>query len=202
MNYTYTYNVSRIELVEDANYASENSFQYAFGKYRHWLGLVAYTVDLGIDDVGYMSEHQRLTDHVRSRSQLSGISEQQLHDILLWPQSQAGASPFPEVDTVHDFHMMRKASSTPAERLVAEAVKLVNKQMVRVLCLWADTCGAIEASYGIDSLAAVDLRHWFKVHLGVELNKLDVLHAPSLEALCAKLSSLTANGGYLPVRNC
>ena len=215
-----------------ANYAAGNSFQDAFAQYRHSLGLAAHTINLGIvDDVGYMSEHQALTDRVRSRSQLSGISERQLHDILRWSilqqttgmsrlganqmvtglpfplppdsplladrrfhslivpqQSQAGASPFPEVDAVHAFHMMRKASSIPAERLVAEAIKLVNTQMVRVLGLSADMEPSKPlSSYGIDSLAAVDLRNWFKVRLGVELSTLDVLHAPSLEALCAKL---------------
>ncbi|KAK4156109.1 hypothetical protein C8A00DRAFT_41378 [Chaetomidium leptoderma] len=215
-----------------ANYAAGNSFQDAFARYRHSLGLAAHTVDLGIvDDVGYMSEHQALTDRVRSRSQLSGISESQLHDLLKWsilqqtaglsresasqmvtglpfplpedsplladkrfhsllvPQQSRVATRFEGIDAVHAFQMLRKASpSLPAEGLVAEAVKLVNQQMVRVLGLSADMEPSKPlSSYGIDSLAAVDVRNWFKVRLGVELTTLDVLNAPSLEALCAKV---------------
>jgi hypothetical protein len=93
-----------------------------------------------------------------------------------------------EIDAVHAFQMKRRASSLPAEKLVEEAVKLVNTQMVRLLGLSSDMEPSKPLrSYGIDSLAAVDLRNWAKVRLGAELTTLDVLNASSLEALCAKL---------------
>ncbi|KXX73069.1 putative polyketide synthase 5 [Madurella mycetomatis] len=68
-----------------ANYTAGNSLRDTFAQYWHSLGLAAHTVNVGIvDNIGYMSEHQALTDRMRSQSQLSGISERQLHDILRW----------------------------------------------------------------------------------------------------------------------
>lgn len=226
-----------------ANYAAGNSFQDAFARYRHSLGLAAHTVDLGIvQDVGYMSEHQALTDRVRSRSQLSGINERQLHEIIrlsilqqtvgLNPDPQSRSQmitglPFPlpedspvladrrfhsllrpkhsqdntgsgaadKGEGVHVFQAMVKAG-LPSEKLVGEAIKLVNKQMVRVLGLSADMEASKSlSSYGIDSLAAVDLRNWFKTRLGAELTTLDVLNASSLEGLCGKVVDKLVVGG-------
>ncbi|KAK3984635.1 hypothetical protein QBC44DRAFT_10438 [Cladorrhinum sp. PSN332] len=217
-----------------ANYAAGNTFQDAFARYRHSLGLAAHTVDLGIvQDVGYMSEHQALTDRVCSRSQLSGINERQLHEILRLAilQQTVGLNrdgqsagqmitglPFPlpedspvladrrfhsllrprqvqggaaaargNGDGINVLHAMVKGG-LPVGKLVAEAVKLVNKQMRRVLGLSADMEAAKSlSSYGIDSLAAVDLRNWFKMQMGVELTTLDILNAASLEGLCGKV---------------
>ncbi|KAK7743153.1 hypothetical protein SLS53_004238 [Cytospora paraplurivora] len=215
-----------------ANYAAGNSFQDAFAQYRHSLGLAAHTVDLGIiEDVGYMSEHQGLTDRVQSRSQLSGINERQLHEILrlslirqtLGPNPKSAPQmvtglPFPlsqdspllrdmrfhsllvpqhsqDADIVSKsgengdtraFQGMVKAQ-LPAEKILPEAVKLVNKQIVRILGLSSDMEETKPLnSYGLDSLAAVDLRNWFKLRLRVELTTLDILNAASLRTLCTK----------------
>ena len=75
-----------------------------------------------------------------------------------------------------------------ADKLVAAVSKLVNRQLVATLGLQSDieeskTLG----SYGIDSLAAADLRNWFKIKLRVELTILDILNASSLQALCVKV---------------
>ncbi|RYP85007.1 hypothetical protein DL769_001050 [Monosporascus sp. CRB-8-3] len=220
-----------------ANYAAGNSFQDAFASYRDRLGLNSHTVDLGIvEDVGYMSEHQSLTDRVQSRSQLSGINERQLHDILKFsilqqtgnggkgvnqenrgqmitglPYPLAEESPLLADMRFHSllvpdahapaavsggqggdydlqaFQLMLKAS-LPVERLIPEMIKLVNKQVVRVLGLTTDMEESKPlSSYGIDSLAAVDLRNWFKVRLRVRLTTLDILNAGNLRSLCAKV---------------
>lgn len=234
-----------------ANYCAGNSFQDAFAQYRHSLGLPAHTVDLGIiEDVGYMSEHQDLTDRVRSRSKLPGISEKQLHEILKFsilqqqqqPQAADGGGlgnrdlesstqmitglPYPLPpdspvlqsdmrfsslavsstlahsdssgaagmaggDTADGelrvFEAMRKAA-VPAEKLVPEVVRLVGRQFVRSLGLTADMEESKPlSSFGIDSLAAVDLRNWVKVHLKTELTTLEVLNSESLGALCEKI---------------
>ncbi|KAK7912259.1 Fumagillin dodecapentaenoate synthase [Apiospora marii] len=216
-----------------ANYCAGNSFQDAFAQYRHSLGLPAHTIDLGIvEDVGYMSEHQDLTDRVRSRSKLPGISEQQLHEILkfsiLQQQQQqmitglpyplppdspvlqsdmrfsslavsstlAHSNPSDAADLaggdpadseLRVFEAMRKAG-VPADKLVPEVVRLVGRQFVRSLGLTADMEESKPlSSFGIDSLAAVDLRNWVKVHLKTELTTLEVLNSESLGALCQKI---------------
>lgn len=217
-----------------ANYASGNSFQDAFALYRHSLGLAAHTVDLGIiEDVGYMSQHQSLTDRVQSRSRLLGITEKQLHEIvkfsilqqianegtglnassrsqmvtglpfplpedspvlsdmrfcgLLVPSSVAlGANQGDSSDGISTFKAMIK-TSLPREQLIAEAVKLANKQIVSMLGLTAEMEESKPlSSYGIDSLAAVDLRNWFSGRLGIKFSTLDILNAGSLGTLSVK----------------
>lgn len=198
-----------------------------------------------------MSEHQDLTDRVRSRSKLPGISEKQLHEILklsiLQQQQQSQAAegggfgikgfesrsqiitglsfPLPPDSPVlqsdlrfsslavsltpaHSnsadaedvagegdpadselrvFEAMRKAA-LPAEKLVPEVVRLVGRQFVSSLGLTTDMEKSKPlSSFGIDSLAAVNLRNWVKVHLKTELTTLEVLNAESLGALCERI---------------
>lgn len=212
-----------------SNYASGGSFQDSFALYRRSLGLAAQSVDLGVvEEVGYLSEHQSVSDRVIRRSGLAGINERQLHEIIkfsilqqrlvLNPESAAQmitGLPFPMPedspllgdlrfrsltmphhskstdagvrdpdDEIRAFGAMVKAA-LPAKRLVPVAVKLLNEQIVRILGLATNVEESKPLSgYGIDSLAAVDLRNWLKTCLGVEISTLDVLNAASLKALC------------------
>lgn len=216
-----------------ANYAAGNSFQDAFALHRHSLGLAAHSINLGIvEDVGYMSEHQSLTDRVSSRSGLSSINERQLHEILklsiLQQTSKPSTAtagqmitglPFPlpmesplasdmrfhsllipqhaqatvsgrangDGDGTQAFRAMLR-SSLPADKLVDEACKMVNRQLVQALGLVADVEESKPlSSYGIDSLAAVDLRNWFKLRVGVEMTTLDILNASNLRSMSKKV---------------
>jgi acyl carrier protein len=77
-----------------------------------------------------------------------------------------------------------------------EVVRLINDQVVRNLGL----AEAIEPakslnSYGIDSLAAVDLRNWLRTQLKVDLSTLDILHAKSLLDLAGKVTGSLRNEG-------
>jgi acyl carrier protein len=68
--------------------------------------------------------------------------------------------------------------------LVKEAVQLVNQQLVRNMGLVDDIePGKTLSTYGIDSLAAVDLRNWVRMQLKAELTTLDILNAPTLLVL-------------------
>ncbi|KAI1103738.1 KR domain-containing protein [Jackrogersella minutella] len=66
-----------------SNYAAGNTFQGAFALYRHSLGLAAHSTNLGIiEDVGYLSQNEVLSDRMQSRSGLLRTGELQLHGIL------------------------------------------------------------------------------------------------------------------------
>ena len=43
------------------------------------------------------------------------------------------------------------------------------------------------ASYGMNSLAAVELRNWIRMELGAQLMTLEITNATSLSALCEKI---------------
>ncbi|GME30251.1 polyketide synthase 2 [Neofusicoccum parvum] len=68
------------------------------------------------------------------------------------------------------------------------AVAVVNRQFQKVLRLPepAEPAKAL-SSYGLDSLAAVELRNWLRKELGADLTTLDITNAKSLLTLCEKV---------------
>ncbi|KAJ5947430.1 hypothetical protein N7466_000445 [Penicillium verhagenii] len=83
--------------------------------------------------------------------------------------------------------LLRSKSPDHAAQLAA-TVEVVNKCFVRVLRLSEpiDT-GRPLSVYGIDSLAAVEVRNWLRAELGALVTTLDILNASSLIALCEKV---------------
>ncbi|RYP24614.1 hypothetical protein DL765_000440 [Monosporascus sp. GIB2] len=68
-----------------ANYAAGNTFLDAFASYRHSLGLVANTVDLGaVQDVGYVAEAGNSLESRFDRRQWTPINEGSLRRILTY----------------------------------------------------------------------------------------------------------------------
>ncbi|KAJ4293054.1 hypothetical protein N0V88_005718 [Collariella sp. IMI 366227] len=85
------------------------------------------------------------------------------------------------------FKLMRKSGGGAAE-LAVLAQELLAGQFTRILRLET----AMEPAkplmaYGLDSLAAVELRNWVRSELGAELTTLDITNASSLIALGEKL---------------
>lgn len=78
--------------------------------------------------------------------------------------------------------------------LLPAAVKVVNKVLMKSLGMDTPLDEARPlTSYGIDSLASVELRNWVRTELSVELGALDVAGAKTLVALCqAILKNLRA----------
>lgn len=72
----------------------------------------------------------------------------------------------------------------------AVAVDLLNKHLTKTLRL-AEPMepGRPLAIYGLDSLAAVEIRNWVRLTLGAELTTLEIVNAASLVALCQKIIS-------------
>lgn len=72
--------------------------------------------------------------------------------------------------------------------LMAGAAELVNQQFTKILGLGEPVePGKALSVYGMDSLAAVELRNWIRTQLGAEITTLEVLNAASLLALCEKI---------------
>lgn len=70
----------------------------------------------------------------------------------------------------------------------AAAITVVGARLAKQLRLTDALDSARPLSYyGLDSLAAVELRNWVRMTLGVELTTLDVMNAASLGELCDKV---------------
>lgn len=83
--------------------------------------------------------------------------------------------------------LLRSNSADRAARLKM-TVDVVSKSFARILGLSEPMDAGLPLSvYGIDSLAAVEMRNWLRVELGALVTTLDIMNAPSLIALCEKV---------------
>ncbi|RDL42230.1 Acyl transferase hydrolase [Venustampulla echinocandica] len=83
--------------------------------------------------------------------------------------------------------LLHRSGAEPAV-VLASAVEVVNKQFVKTLRLESPMEPAKSlATYGLDSLSAVEFRNWVRAELGAELTLLDITNASSLFALCEKI---------------
>ncbi|KAF4955471.1 hypothetical protein FSARC_11838 [Fusarium sarcochroum] len=72
--------------------------------------------------------------------------------------------------------------------LVTATVEVIGKCLMRVLRLSKPMEKDRPISvYGIDSLAAVDVRNWIRMHLGALMTTLDIMNSSSLVTLCEKI---------------
>ena len=72
--------------------------------------------------------------------------------------------------------------------LLAGAIDIVNRKFVQTLNLSEPLEPAKPlSSYGLDSLAAVEIRNWIRMDLGAEITTLEINNASSLSALCEKI---------------
>ncbi|KAI8632855.1 PKSKA1 [Xylariaceae sp. FL1651] len=98
---------------------------------------------------------------------------------------EGGASGDSEVQAL--LILMRSKSADHATRLSA-MISVVNNCFVRMLRL-AEPMDPERplAVYGIDSLAAVEVRNWVRTELGALVTTLDIMNAASLRAFCEKI---------------
>lgn len=136
----------------------------------------------------------------RSQSQLiTGLVTPQqasspllLHDTRFTPLALSPLSTAPSTTTTS--HSPSRAFflllSSNAEHgtLLAAAVELVGAQFTHTLRLAEPVePGKPLASYGLDSLAAVEFRNWLRMEMRVVFTMLEVMGASSLFALCERL---------------
>lgn len=85
---------------------------------------------------------------------------------------------------------LKNAGASPSDNvdhpaLLTSAVEVVNAVLMRSLGLKTPLeVSRPLASYGIDSLVAVELRNWTRSELGIETSALDIVGAKTLVSLC------------------
>jgi len=90
---------------------------------------------------------------------------------------------------IQAFLLLAKAKGTtdPAA-VVAAAIEITNKHFTKTLRLAEPIESARPlATYGLDSLAAVEIRNWVRMTLGAELTTLEIVNASSLVALSERI---------------
>ncbi|RFU25348.1 hypothetical protein B7463_g10989, partial [Scytalidium lignicola] len=84
--------------------------------------------------------------------------------------------------------LLLKSKTADAATQLAATIDIVNKCFVRVLRLPEPMdIGRPISVYGIDSLAAVEVRNWLRGELGALVTTLDIVNATSLVDLCKKI---------------
>lgn len=90
---------------------------------------------------------------------------------------------------VQALFLLVDSGAAPAAVLKA-VLDLANRQMVQTLRLGEPMEPSKPlASYGMDSLAAVEFRNWARLDLKAELSTLEIANATSLHALCEKIAA-------------
>ena len=89
---------------------------------------------------------------------------------------------------IRAFSMMLRSGQADKAVLLTSAVDIINKQFTASLRLSEPMEPAKSlASYGMDSLAAVEFRNWVRMEMGAELTTLEITNATSLFALGEKI---------------
>lgn len=80
-------------------------------------------------------------------------------------------------------------SATTSSDVQASALSILQRRFAQTLRLDEKDMDPSRPprAYGLDSLAAVELRNWARAALGVQLTSLDIVNAGSMVALCGKI---------------
>ncbi|KAK3356488.1 reducing type I polyketide synthase [Lasiosphaeria hispida] len=91
---------------------------------------------------------------------------------------------------IQAFLLLAKSKGADPAAVVAAAIEITNKHFTKTLRLTEPIESARPlATYGLDSLAAVEIRNWVRMTLGAELTTLEIVNASSLVALSEKIVS-------------
>jgi fumagillin biosynthesis polyketide synthase len=157
-----------------------------------------------IFDYSLLKQHPKLRKHFNSSSQaqmITGLAFPQpadselLHDVRFAgmrmaqaenePASIEGAGKDQELQALF---LLLMSKDPDRAALLSAAVAVVGRQLGKQLRLPEVLDPARQLlQYGMDSLAAVELRNWVRSTLRIELTTLDVVNASSLTELCRKV---------------
>jgi aryl carrier-like protein len=195
-------NAVDLGLIEDVGYVAEQGGMASHFDKRQWTPIFERTLRQ-ILDLSILQQTSSPINAVSSAQLITGIGFPLPNDSDLirearfgyhFGQSAAGGSGGKDGanksdQTIRAFLMMHK-SGADKSALVKLAVELMAAQFTKILRLETEMEPAKSLmAYGLDSLAAVELRNWVRSELEADLTTLDITNASSLIALCEKLIS-------------
>lgn len=204
-----------------SNYGGGNVYQDMLAKYRVAEGQPALAIDLGpVEDVGYIVEQGLFESGFDAHSVLRTVSAPDIHAMIEYAADPRIAKQSHSVAVGLKLQPQRKATgdiigrsgqSFPAKdllrssKIVKEATDIVYQalqhRLVGMLSLESMTAVDLRKpldAYGVDSLAAVELRDWIAKDLGAEVPTVDILGNRSIESLGAKIVAVS---NFVPFQN-
>ena len=187
-------------VIEDVGYVSERQDLAGRFEKQSWVGINESLLHkiLKFSILGQISPIQ-----TQEASMITGINVPLPENSELLRDARFGALCFGKIRgqvaddednsrAIQAFSAMVK-SKPDHSILLASVLDLIGKHFTKILGLSEPMEPAKPLSgYGLDSLAAVDLRNWIRLHLGSEITSLEILNAASLamlgEKIIAKLS--------------
>ncbi|KAJ5952535.1 polyketide synthase [Penicillium vulpinum] len=195
-------NAVDLGLIEDVGYVAEQGGMDSHFDKRQWTPIYERTLR-HILDLSILQQTSSPINVVSSAQLITGIGFPLPNDSDLirearfgyhFGQSAAGGSGGKDGankgdQTLRAFLMMHK-SGADESALLKLAIELMAAQFTTILRLETEMEPAKPLmAYGLDSLAAVELRNWVRSELEADLTTLDITNASSLIALCEKLIS-------------
>ncbi|MCJ1439395.1 hypothetical protein MMC27_008789 [Xylographa pallens] len=184
-------------VIEDVGYVAEQGGMQSHFDKRQWIGINEATLR---KIFGYSILQQTEPIHRASAGQLiTGIPLPLPEDSELLRDARfAGLFTGGDVETgsksgsdaskdMQTFFLLHR-SGADAAVLMEAALEVVNKQFTRTLRLEEPMEPAKSlATYGLDSLSAVEIRNWIRTEMGAEITLLEIVNASSLYVLCEKI---------------
>ncbi len=189
-------------VIEDVGYVAEQAGMQKFFDKKYWTGINESVLR---KILSYSIFQQTAPfDPCSSAQLITGIPVPQPEDSDLFRDARfgglfisddAGGTRGGSVDGSKDIQtfFLLQRSGADAAVVLAAAVEVVNKQFTKTLRLEEplEPAKAL-ATYGLDSLSAVEFRNWIRAELGAELTLLEITSATSLFSLCEKIVSKIA----------
>ncbi|ATY62880.1 Beta-ketoacyl synthase [Cordyceps militaris] len=191
-------NAVDLGLIEDVGYVAEQGGMDSHFDLRQWTPILEGTLR-SILDYSILQQAPTPLNAISASQLITGIGYPLPDDSDLKREARFGYL-FSQVggegakdggskgdQAIRALKLMHQSGATGAP-LVKLATELLAAQITKILRLDAELEPAKSLmAYGVDSLAAVELRNWVRSELGAELSTLDITNASSLIALCEKL---------------
>ncbi|RFU78094.1 polyketide synthase [Trichoderma arundinaceum] len=184
-------------VIEDVGYVAEQGGMKQHFDDKQWTGIneamlhriLFYSILQQTDTINKDSADQMITGIPVPQPADSDLAYDARFSLLFGSNEGGAALQGGNSDErdIQAFQLLRSSAPDHAV-LLAAAVELTGAKFTKTLRL-SDPIepGKSLATYGLDSLSAVEFRNWVRLTLGAEITVLDITNASSLFALCEKI---------------